>query len=409
MRCAVGSGRVGPTGKKGGLETAITAEITAEAARLIGDGVLDGLDFEAVETRLRHVAMEVAAKALERHLNANHSDHDGPSRPCGCGHRARYAGQHPKTFSTALGTVTLERAYYHCSRCGRGVFPRDRALTMEDTSLSPGAMRMTGLVAAEVSFAVASEMMYVLAGLRVDPKQVERAAEALGTEIADDERRRLDAEVLSAPTLYLGMDGTGVPVRAKERQGQAGKQPDGTSKTREVKLVTVWTAETRDAKHRPLRDPGSTSYAAAIESAASRDPKTFTMALGKVTLERAYYHCDRCGSGFFPRDRALAMEDSALSPGAMRMTGFVAAEVSFTVASEMMYVLAGLRIDAKRVERTSEALGVEIAGDERCRIETESSSAPTLYLGMDGTGVPVRAEERQGTRRQAARRLVEDA
>ena len=157
---------------------------------------------------------------------------------------------------------------------------------MEDTSLSSGAMRMTGLVAAEVSFAVASEMMYVLAGLRVDPKQVERAAEALGTEIADDERRRLDAEVPSAPTLYLGMDGTGVPVRAEERQGQAGKQPDGTSKTREVKLVTVWTAETRDAKHRPLRDPGSTSYAAAIESAASRDTdKTLSAFAQRVDRE----------------------------------------------------------------------------------------------------------------------------
>jgi len=42
-----------------------------------------------------------------------------------------------------------------------------------------------------------------------------------------------------APTLYLGMDGTGVPVRNEELVGRAGKQPDGSAKTREVKLCTI--------------------------------------------------------------------------------------------------------------------------------------------------------------------------
>jgi len=57
--------------------------------------------------------------------------------------------------------------------------------------------------------------------------------------------------------------------------------------------------------------------------------------------------------------------------------------------------LAGVAVDAKQVERTAEALGEEIAEDERhC---TEPSDvlplARTLYLGMDGTGIPLRAEE----------------
>ena len=74
-----------------------------------------------------------------------------------------------------------------------------------------------------------------------------------------------------APTLYLGMDGTGVPVRKTELVDRPGKQPDGTAKTREVKLVTVWSAEGRDKKGIPVRDKGSISYSAAIESAATRD------------------------------------------------------------------------------------------------------------------------------------------
>jgi RNA polymerase primary sigma factor len=107
----------------------------------------------------------------------------------------------------------------------------------------------------------------------VPTKHVERAAEALGREIAADEK--LVVEPLPdepvAPTLYPGLDGTGVPMRASELKGREGKQPDGTSTMREVKLVTVWSAEGRDEEGTPVRDEGSVSYSAAIESAASKD------------------------------------------------------------------------------------------------------------------------------------------
>jgi hypothetical protein len=71
--------------------------------------------------------------------------------------------------------------------------------------------------------------------------------------------------------MYLGMDGTGVPMRTQEVIGRAGKQTDGSSKTREAKLVTVWTAESHDDEGKPMRDPGSVTYSAAIESAATPD------------------------------------------------------------------------------------------------------------------------------------------
>ncbi len=184
---------------------------------------------------------------------------------------ARYAGRRPKSFQSVLGELTLERAYYHCASCGAGVFPRDRALGLEASSLSPAVTRMIGLVGALVSFAEGSELMRELGGVPLDAKQVERTAEALGREIAQDERRVVEPGPPPAPTMYLGMDGTGVPIRASELQGRSGKQPDGSAKTREVKLVTVWSAEGRDDEGTPVRDPGSVTYSAAIESAASRD------------------------------------------------------------------------------------------------------------------------------------------
>ena len=91
--------------------------------------------------------------------------------------------------------------------------------------------------------------------------------------------------------MYLGLDGTGVPVRPAEVERRRGKQPDGSAKTREVKLATMWTAETRDKAGRPVRDRGSVSYNAAVESAARRD----TDPLPSAFAQRAYREAQRRG------------------------------------------------------------------------------------------------------------------
>ncbi len=219
----------------------------------------------------RRRALSVAARAIEQRINADRSDHARATFRCPCGKVARYAGRRSKTFASVLGPLTLERAYYVCDACQSGTCPRDRALGVADTSLSPAVTRMTGKTAAMVSFAETSELLGDLAGVTVDPKQVERTAEALGREVTQDERDVVEPSEPSASTMYLGLDGTGVPIRKAELVGRSGKQPDGSAKTREVKLCTVWTAEGRDAEGTPVRDDGSVSYSAGIESAAMRD------------------------------------------------------------------------------------------------------------------------------------------
>jgi len=229
------------------------------------------LDFEAVEMAARRQALRLAARALEQRLNSNRSDSAGSELPCPCGGTAHYHGRHEKTFESVLGPLHLERAYYHCERCHHGFCPRDQALRLESFSLTPGVLRMTASAAALLSFQESSELLHELAGVQVSVKQVERAAEALGAEIAADELQLVERMGELAPTMYLGMDGTGVPMRSQEVAHRAGKQADGSAKTREAKLVTIWTAESRDAEGQPVRDPGSLTYSAAIESAATLD------------------------------------------------------------------------------------------------------------------------------------------
>ena len=221
---------------------------------------------------MRREALKLAARAVEQRINADHSDHRDPWLPCeACKHDARYSGRRGKMFVTVLGPMTLERAYYYCDTCGHGFCPRDRALGRVDTWLSPAVTRMVGTAASLVSFQESSELLAELAGLDLNAKQVERTAEALGREIAADERSVIEVSAPTAPTMYFGMDGTSVPMRASELEGRQGKQDDGSAKTREVKLCVTWTAEGRDKDDIPQRDRDSITYSAAIESAAHRD------------------------------------------------------------------------------------------------------------------------------------------
>ena len=85
----------------------------AEIAKFVAPGAAQQLDLEALETHVRRQALQLAARAVERCLNADLSDYAGPTAACACGQPTRYAGRHPKTFKTALTAMTLERAYYH--------------------------------------------------------------------------------------------------------------------------------------------------------------------------------------------------------------------------------------------------------------------------------------------------------
>ncbi|MEJ7609071.1 MAG: UPF0236 family protein [Bryobacteraceae bacterium] len=64
-----------------------------------------------------------------------------------------------------------------------------------------------------------------------------------------------------------------------------------------MKLCTVWSAESRDAADRPVRDEGSVTYTAAIESAATLDtdevPSAFTQRVLREATRRRFTQADR--------------------------------------------------------------------------------------------------------------------
>jgi hypothetical protein len=152
----------------------------------------------------------------------------------------------------------------------------DVELDIERTEFSPGVRRMQALVGQQAPFDHGREQMKVLAGLQVTTKSVERTAEAIGDDIAHQEQQQIQRAVQlhlpirigpSIPILYVQMDGTGVPVVKKETAGRQGKTEGQPAHTREVKLGCVFTQTTWDKEGYAIRDPDSTTYTGAIETA----------------------------------------------------------------------------------------------------------------------------------------------
>ena len=195
---------------------------------------------------------------------------------CACGQRAHYRELRSKSVLTVVGSVQVSRPYYLCPHCHQGQFPADLELDIEHTEFSPGVRRMQALVGQDAPFDHGREQIKVLAGLEVTTKSVERSAEAIGEDIAQRESEQIDTAiqldlpvVLSKPipVLYVEMDGTGVPVVKKETAGRQGKTDGQPAHTREVKLGCVFTQATSDKQGFPIRDPDSTTYTGAIETA----------------------------------------------------------------------------------------------------------------------------------------------
>jgi hypothetical protein len=225
---------------------------------------------------MRSALHRAGAAALKQLLEFPVPDEEQRTLPCACGHQAHYRELRSKLVLTVLGWVEVWRPYYLCAHCGRGQFPVDVELDIENTEFSPGVRRMQAMVGQEAPFDDGREQMKILAGLEVTTKSVERTAEAIGTDIAQREQAeiqralQLDLPVIVGKPIriiYVQMDGTGIPVVKKETAGRQGKVEGQPAHTRECKLGCLFTQTTWDKEGYAMRDPDSTTYTGAIETA----------------------------------------------------------------------------------------------------------------------------------------------
>jgi hypothetical protein len=147
---------------------------------------------------------------------------------CRCGGRAVYQRQREGQTKTLLGEVGVKRPYYLCAQCHHGHCPLDQRLGFCAGGVSGGLNELMALLGTEFVFEEAASMLEKLTLVHVSPNSCRKAAERLGSLVADDEECSLsaawDGKVPQLPALidpiagdfYVSMDGVTVHI---EEQG----------------------------------------------------------------------------------------------------------------------------------------------------------------------------------------------
>ncbi len=234
-----------------------------------------GVDLESWEFGLRSVVLLAGASLLEGLLEGVGSGRRGESVMCSCGSRMTSRGRREKRIKTVVGDIRFNRSMFVCPSCGESRFPGDELLDIQGTMFSPGVRRLMARAGQRDTFKEGRDDLQEFAEIIVTAKDVERVSERTGEEVDAWQREErsclFEKEGCSipcepVPLLYVCYDGTGVPVVPRETAGRKGKQPDGSSKSREAKLGCVFTQTTVDEKGFPVRDDESTSFVGAIET-----------------------------------------------------------------------------------------------------------------------------------------------
>jgi Uncharacterised protein family (UPF0236) len=172
-------------------------------------------------------------------------------------------GREQITLSCTFGAFAIQRDYYYHEGKKAGHYPADLALGLEDGH-TPALARLACLEGAdEASYQKAQEHLRETGGIVLSSRQIQRLVQRVGAAAQSWQEREAQKPLPDAkavPTMYLSADATGVPMRQEELEGRAGKQPDGSAKTRSAYLGCVFTQHKRDEKGRPVRDYESTTY-----------------------------------------------------------------------------------------------------------------------------------------------------
>ncbi len=138
----------------------------------------------------------------------------------------------------------------------------------------------------------------------------------------------------------------------------------------------------------------------AMRRRTRRSTRLLTL-FGPASVERWHWTCGVCGWRTCPLDAGLGVETGGerVTPALRSVLGWAAACASFRGAAEAVRRVAGVSVDAKRLERSAKALGEALSARESVEGEAAEAPAATAYCCLDGTGVPVLPGERRGSGR----------
>ena len=122
---------------------------------------------------------------------------------------------------------------------------------------------------------------------------------------------------------------------------------------------------------------------------------------GGVKYRRAYYQCEVCHQGHYPRDEELQIRPGQMSEKVLEVAGRIGAEGAFQSGSELLAELLGLELSANSVRKACQVLGERVIAQEeaayaesqdleRQREHQRCEGPERLFLAIDGFMAPFR-------------------
>lgn len=225
------------------------------------------------EQAFRELINASAGKLLQPVVQALVDQFDSSFEP---GAKQRFVDRRHLEITGLFGPMHIWRDYYLEGQ--HGFCPSDWALGLEG-AYTPALSRMMLRAASKSSYQDASDDLFEYACVKICDRQIQRLVQSVAPAVGPWLETLEEHE--SVPILYISGDGTGVPMRKEELEGRQGKQPDGSAKTREVKLGCVFVQTEVDPEGHPVRKEQSTSYIGSFEQAAE-----FGLLLRREALRR---------------------------------------------------------------------------------------------------------------------------
>lgn len=191
--------------------------------------------FAGMEKEFREKILKLAANLLGEALAcALGTGYEGHQIACaGCGGQAKFVSHRPRTITTLVQEIRLERSYYHCPKCASGAVPLDRTLSLNGTSFSPAVREAICLLDAEIPFDRGSKLLERLSAIGLDKQEGRHIAEGLGRELERQTVEELEntwkpakpipREIETTPErMYFSPDGTTVHIGKEWKEAKVG-------------------------------------------------------------------------------------------------------------------------------------------------------------------------------------------
>jgi hypothetical protein len=107
------------------LEAKLMAEAKALIAELVAwERQAGAPKLSEMEAKVLAVRQQLGQRLLQAMLEDQEARQPAEAPKCpSCGAEMRYKGQKGTDIETRLGGIEVERGYYHCAHCERGLFP----------------------------------------------------------------------------------------------------------------------------------------------------------------------------------------------------------------------------------------------------------------------------------------------